>query len=407
MSEPRIVVDGLWKRFHRGERHNSLRDLVPALFRRLNPVRKEPELGANDFWAVRDVSFQVEEGKALGIIGPNGAGKSTMLKLLNRILRPTSGTIRLHGKVSALIEVAAGFHPDLTGRENIFLQGAIIGMRRAEIARKLDSIVDFAGVERFIDTPVKRYSSGMNARLGFAVAAHLDPDILLIDEVLSVGDMAFQEKCINRMKSFKASGVSIVFVSHNMQAVSDLCDHAISLRSSVQAFGSAQDVIQSYVTSLGSEAASLGNPDFHIGPVVLRDTAGHEISNTPSGQPLVLEVTYTPKRDMTGVHVGLLLHRTTDGLLVYDANFTDKELGIRWRAGEPVTVRFDLTATVTRGQYHFDTHVAETGTGVLLARRNPAIMLRVDELRTWAGVADLQVTASAVAADRVPAGARP
>jgi lipopolysaccharide transport system ATP-binding protein len=292
--------------------------------------------------------------------------------------------------------VAAGFHPDLTGRENIFLQGAIIGMRRAEIARKLDSIVDFAGVERFIDTPVKRYSSGMNARLGFAIAAHLDPDILLIDEVLSVGDMAFQEKCINRMKSFKASGVSIIFVSHNMQAVSDLCDHAISLRSSVQAFGAAQDVIQSYVTSMGSDAASLGDPHFHIGPVVLRDAAGNEISSSPSGQPLQLEVTYTPKRDWIGVHVGLLLHRTTDGLLVYDANFTDKELGIQWRAGEPVTVRFDLTATVTRGQYHFDTHVAETGTGVLLARRNPAIMLRVDELRTWAGVADLAVKATAI-----------
>jgi lipopolysaccharide transport system ATP-binding protein len=396
MSESRIVVDGLWKRFHRGERQDSLRDLIPALFRRLGSARKGPELGANDFWAVRDVSFEVREGEALGIIGPNGAGKSTMLKLLNRILKPTAGTIRLTGKVSALIEVAAGFHPDLTGRENIFLQGAIIGMRRVEIARKLDSIVDFAGVERFIDTPVKRYSSGMNARLGFAIAAHLDPDILLIDEVLSVGDMAFQEKCINRMKSFKASGVSIIFVSHNMQAVSDLCDNAISLRSSVQAYGPAQDVIQSYVTSMGSDAASLGDPHFHIGPVVLRDAAGNEVSSSPSGQPLQLEVTYTPKRDWIGVHVGLLLHRTTDGLLVYDANFTDKELGIQWRAGEPVTVRFDLTATVTRGQYHFDTHVAETGTGVLLARRNPAIMLRVDELRTWAGVADLAVKATAV-----------
>jgi lipopolysaccharide transport system ATP-binding protein len=406
MSEPRIVVDHLWKRFQRGERQDSLRDLVPALFRRLSTGRKEPELGADDFWAVRDVSFEVGEGEALGIIGPNGAGKSTMLKLLNRILRPTSGTIRLTGQVSALIEVAAGFHPDLTGRENIFLQGAIIGMGKAEIARKLDSIVDFAGVERFIDTPVKRYSSGMNARLGFAIAAHLDPDILLIDEVLSVGDMAFQEKCINRMKSFKANGVSIIFVSHNMQAVSALCDNALSLRSSVQAFGTAQDVIQSYVTSLGSETASLGNPEVNIGPVILRDAAGAEVSTATSGQALQLEVTYTPKRDMTGVHVGLLLHRTTDGLLVYDANFTDQELGIRWRAGEPVTVRFDLTATVTRGQYHFDTHVAETGTGVLLARRNPAILLRVDELRTWAGIANLAVNASVIQAERVAAEAR-
>ncbi|HTS87893.1 MAG TPA: ABC transporter ATP-binding protein [Gemmatimonadales bacterium] len=407
MSEPRIVVDHLWKRFRRGERQDSLRDLVPALFRRLTPGRKEPELGANDFWAIRDVGFEVQEGEALGIIGPNGAGKSTMLKLLNRILRPTSGTIRLHGKVSALIEVAAGFHPDLTGRENIFLQGAIIGMRRAEIARKLDSIIDFAGVERFIDTPVKRYSTGMSARLGFAVAAHLDPDILLIDEVLSVGDMAFQEKCIARMKQFKASGVSIIFVSHNMQAVSDLCDHALSLRSTVQHYGSAQDVIQSYVTAMGSEGGTLGHPDVNIGPVVLRNAEGRDVTTATSGERLQLEVTYTARRDLTGVHFGLLLHRTTDGLLVYDANFTDKELGIRqWRSGEPVTIRFDLTATVTRGQYHFDTHVAETGTGVLLARRNPAMLLRVDELRTWAGIANLAVTASARTTERVASAVR-
>jgi len=191
-----------------------------------------------------------------------------------------------------------------------------------------------------------------------------------------------------------------------MQAVSDLCDNALSLRSSVQAFGTAQDVIQSYVTSLGSEAASLGSPEVNIGPVILRDAAGAEVSTATSGQALQLEVTYTPRRDMTGVHVGLLLHRTTDGLLVYDANFTDQELGIRWRAGEPVTVRFDLTATVTRGQYHFDTHVAETGTGVLLARRNPAILLRVDELRTWAGIANLAVNASVIQTERVAAEAR-
>src|SRR5205807_9251258 len=163
----------------------------------------------------------VKPGEAFGIIGPNGAGKSTALKLLTRILKPTCGHCHVRGRVGALIEVAAGFHPDLTGRENIFLQGAIMGMKRAEIARKLDEIVEFAGINGFIDTPVKRYSSGMNARLGFSIAAHLNPDVLLIDEVLAVGDMVFQTKCQERMKRFRNEGVAIVFVSHHLSAVAN------------------------------------------------------------------------------------------------------------------------------------------------------------------------------------------
>src|SRR5207248_9465421 len=181
------------------------------------------DLVAEEFWAVRDISFAVNEGEALGIIGPNGAGKSTVLKLLTRILKPTRGRCEVRGRVGALIEVAAGFHPDLTGRENIYLQGAIMGMKRAEIAGRLEEIVEFAGVADFIDTPVKRYSSGMNARLGFSIAAHLNPDVLIIDEVLSVGDMSFQQRCVERMADFKRRGTVIVFVSHNLQAVADLC----------------------------------------------------------------------------------------------------------------------------------------------------------------------------------------
>ncbi len=172
------------------------------MFRQSTP----PDLEAEEFWALRDVSFEVRRGEAIGIIGPNGAGKSTTLKLLNRILRPTKGSCWLRGRVGALIEVAAGFHPDLTGRENVFLQGAIMGMRRAEIATKLDEIVEFAGVAEFVDTPVKRYSSGMNARLGFSIAAHLEPDVLIIDEVLSVGDAAFQRRCMERMENSDAQG---------------------------------------------------------------------------------------------------------------------------------------------------------------------------------------------------------
>ena len=228
MSKPVIRFDQVSKKFRRGERHDTLRDLVPATFRRLMGRTAAPEtLEGEEFWAVRDVSSALCPGEALGIIGPNGAGKSTILKLLSRILKPTRGSCQIDGRVGALIEVAAAFHPDLTGRENVFLQGAIMGMSRQEIARKFDDIVAFSGIGDFIETPVKRYSSGMNARLGFAVAAHLDPDVLLIDEVLSVGDAGFQAQCVARMRELLARGIPLVFVSHNLPAVLELCTRAI------------------------------------------------------------------------------------------------------------------------------------------------------------------------------------
>ena len=215
-----VVFDGVWKKFRQGERHDSLRDLIPAAINAMTGRRASSSaLGEAEFWAVQDVTFEVPRGEALGIIGPNGAGKSTTLKLLTKILRPNRGHCGVVGRIGALIEVAAGFHPDLTGRENTYLQGAIMGMRRAEVLQKFDEIVEFAGVGAFVDTPIKRYSSGMNARLGFSIAAHLNPDVLIIDEVLSVGDMAFQGKCLDRMRVFKREGVTIVFVSHNLQAV--------------------------------------------------------------------------------------------------------------------------------------------------------------------------------------------
>jgi ABC-type polysaccharide/polyol phosphate transport system ATPase subunit len=184
----------------------------------------------NDFWALTDVSFAVERGEALGIIGQNGAGKSTILKLLYNITTPTKGQISVNGRLAALIEVASGFHPELTGRENVYLNGSLLGMKRREISKKLDSIVDFAGVSAFIDTPVKRYSSGMYLRLGFSIAAHLDPDILLLDEVLAVGDAEFQSKCIERIDQLRKAGTTIVFVSHNLGAVEKLCNRVFLLR---------------------------------------------------------------------------------------------------------------------------------------------------------------------------------
>ena len=231
--------------------HDSLRDLIPALARRITG-RDEVASRRRDFWALKDVSFTVRPGEVLGIIGPNGAGKSTTLKILNRIMVPTNGTVEVSGKVGALIEVSAGFHQDLTGRQNVFLQGAIMGMRKAEVTRKFDEIVEFAGIGDFIDTPVKRYSSGMNARLGFSIAAHLEPDVLIIDEVLAVGDHAFQQKAFGRIREMADSGIPAILVSHQLDRISELCSKTILLQNgAVRASGTSMFCINEYLHGMG------------------------------------------------------------------------------------------------------------------------------------------------------------
>jgi len=270
MSDAPVLFDNVSKKFRRGELHDSLRDLVPAMSRRLfrRGGGSAEELEQGDFWAVRDVSFDVRPGEALGIIGPNGAGKSTILKLLTRILRPTRGMCRLEGRVGALIEIAAGFHQDLTGRENVFLQGAIMGMSRDQIRRRFDEIVHLAGIGEFIDTPVKRYSSGMNARLGFSIAAHLEPEVLIIDEVLSVGDWSFQARAYDRIHELVTnSGIPVVVVSHQLERIASLCTKAILLdRGRVMHEGPPAECIERYVTTNWS-----GDEDDHTdAPAVIR-----------------------------------------------------------------------------------------------------------------------------------------
>jgi lipopolysaccharide transport system ATP-binding protein len=243
MSQPIIAVRGLSKRYRLGRLGaSSLRQEAERLFGGGSGATVE------DFWALKDVSFDVGRGEVLGVIGANGAGKSTLLKLLSRVTAPTTGEIRLRGRVASLLEVGTGFHPELTGRENIFLNGAILGMTRAEIRGKFDQIVEFSGVAPFLDTPVKRYSSGMYVRLAFAVAAHLEPDILIVDEVLAVGDAAFQEKCIGRMQAdSRRGGRTVIFVTHNMAALQTLCPHSIVLESGQIAFrGETRQAIQFY-----------------------------------------------------------------------------------------------------------------------------------------------------------------
>lgn len=223
-----INFDNVWKKFRKGEKVNSLRETLPLLFRAMLKNNGK-DLRHNEFWALKNVGFEVKKGDILGIIGPNGAGKSTILKLLSRIMAPNKGNIQIKGRLSALIEITAGFHPDLTGRENLYLNGSILGMKKKEIDRKFEEIVEFSGLSDFIDTPIKRFSSGMTARLGFSVAAHMDPDILLVDEVLSVGDMDFQAKSAQKMRDLLKSGATIVFISHNLPLVQSLCKKVILL----------------------------------------------------------------------------------------------------------------------------------------------------------------------------------
>ena len=254
MSDLALECSNVSKKFKKGESFDSLRDFIPAIFGRSSQRATEDGLGQHEFWALKDLNFHVSRGEALGIIGHNGAGKSTLLKLLSGIMKPTSGSIAIRGKLSALIEVGAGFHDDLTGRENIFLNGVILGMSRAEITRKFDEIVHFSGIEEFIDTPVKRYSTGMYARLGFSVAVHVDPEILLVDEVLSVGDWAFQSKSSQKLEELIKGGATVIFVSHNLKAVGQLCTRCVLLEhgKAVKA-GLSEEVIKYYLESEAKE----------------------------------------------------------------------------------------------------------------------------------------------------------
>jgi lipopolysaccharide transport system ATP-binding protein len=269
MSETAISVSGLSKRYRLGgkqERHDTLTGALVDLARRplanLRSLKSLTTFSDDDteddtLWALRDVSFDIKSGETVGIIGSNGAGKSTLLKILSRITQPSHGSALVNGRVSSLLEVGTGFHPDLTGRENVFLNGAILGMSRKEIERKFDDIVEFSDVERFIDTPVKRYSSGMTLRLAFSVAAHLEPEILMVDEVLAVGDIRFQKKCLGKMSEVAKTGRTVLYVAHNMPAISRLCQRAILMgRGRVVQDGPVHDVISAYLNSgLGTSAS--------------------------------------------------------------------------------------------------------------------------------------------------------
>jgi lipopolysaccharide transport system ATP-binding protein len=323
-----IVVDGLSKQYMigSGPSETMLRERLAAVFR--NPFRPRPE--PRSIWALRDVSFKVGEGEVVGIIGRNGAGKSTLLKILSKITHPTRGRVRTRGHVASLLEVGTGFHEELTGRENIYLNGSILGMKKRDVDARLDEIIAFAGVDQFIDTPIKRYSSGMRLRLGFSVAAHLDPDILIIDEVLAVGDAGFQRKCLNRVGELRSGGRTVLFVSHNLAAVENLCTRGIWIdQGKLTMDAPAREVIHAYMATFveaeqgGTQLAQIEN---RLGTGEIRFT-GIEFLTADrqpqpvarGGEPLVMRFHYKARERVAYPSFGFRMY-TELGTLITESS---------------------------------------------------------------------------------------
>jgi lipopolysaccharide transport system ATP-binding protein len=339
---PIITVRDLSKRYRLGTREAGYRTLREAIVNaakgslgtfgsRLSGAGRKRKAGSkNDLWALRDVGFDVAPGEVLGVVGRNGAGKSTLLKILSRITDPTTGQVKLYGRVGSLLEVGTGFHPELTGRENIFLSGAILGMRRMEIARKLDEIVTFAEIEKFIDTPVKRYSSGMFVRLAFAVAAHLEPEILLVDEVLAVGDLAFQKRCLGKMGDVARDGRTVLFVSHNMASIEALCGTCLFMSNGrLIAKGATNQIISHYMTAELRPESAFSSLTGHPGrrrdsiqmmtSVTLRDGDGTPAAAIRMGSSLSVSVSFTCDSNPITPVIGLVV-KNAHGLAIFCAN---------------------------------------------------------------------------------------
>ena len=331
----RIVVDGVGKRFERrrADRPWTLQEVIQGGFRRMKPVES--------FWALRDVHLSIPAGRMVGIIGHNGSGKSTLLQLMGKVMHPDEGRVQTHGRIGALLSLSAGFHPDLTGRDNVYISGVINGLTRREVADRFDSIVAFAEIDQFIDMPLRTYSSGMQMRLGFAISTHVRPDILLIDEVLAVGDMAFQRKCLDRIKRFKAEGASIVLVSHSTDEIGELCDEALWLRRGrVMGHGKAGDVVNQYVrdteTRLRTPATHpvlhthtgvelrlhenrIGSLELEIVSVSITGMDGNPASEVEVGDPLRIDVSYQAKTALPAPILQVRIRRD-DGAICYEAN---------------------------------------------------------------------------------------
>jgi len=372
--KPIIEVEGIAKRYSLGTggaSYQTLRDALAGMAKApFGRGRARKGAGGETLWALKDVNFKVQPGEAIGVIGHNGAGKSTLLKVLSRITEPTAGSIKLYGRVVSLLEVGTGFHPELTGRENIYLNGAILGMRRSEINQKFDEIVAFSEIEKFLDTPVKHYSSGMYTRLAFAVAAHLEPEILVVDEVLAVGDAAFQRKCMNKMRDVGQQGRTVIFVSHNMPAIVRLCPRAIMLEGGrVIEDGPAHHVTGVYLGTTGKmfservweqQAAAPGDETVRLRAVRLKDAAGQPLGLVDIRQPLVVEIEYDVLRPGKRLSAGFICNND-EGVCAFssaeveaetiygqDINFTGRRVA---RCTIPGNLLAEGTFTVSAAVY--------------------------------------------------------
>ncbi len=315
MSDTIITVEKLSKRYiigHQRAAGDGLRHVAEQVlrspFKWLTQRWQQQKIEKEEFWALRDVSFDIKQGEVVGIIGRNGAGKSTLLKILSRITEPTTGRIHLRGRVASLLEVGTGFHPELTGRENIYLNGAILGMSKVEIKRKFDEIVAFSEIEKFLDTPVKRYSSGMYVRLAFAVAAHLEPEILIVDEVLAVGDSSFQKKCLGKMGQVAKGGRTVLFVSHNMPAVQALCNKAIYLKTgSVRAVGDVEPLLNQYLVENGGTQGRTFNEPVNFGESLKLITFDFTPNPVESGEDIRFNLTLRASKTVKLTDFSLLI----------------------------------------------------------------------------------------------------
>ena len=400
MAVGHIAFEGVWKKFQRGERHDSLRDLIPALGRALLRPRPTGDLGRQEFWAVQDVSFEVHPGEALGIIGPNGAGKSTILKILIGLLRPEHGRATVTGRIGSLIEIGGSLHPDLTGRENIFLQGSVMGMRRAEIARKFDEIVEFSELSDFIDTPVKRYSSGMNARLGFSVAAHLETDVLIIDEVLAVGDASFQRRAFERMKTMVGSGVPAVIVSHQLERIASMCSRAVLLtRGRITHQGPPVECIAVYARQQSGPPPTDDGAD----GVRLESIRIEGVQPVPSGERLrgVLTGEAPPRRDSARRIVGLRVRSLQSGETVFATGTLSHELELPLG---PFELAFDLQMNLPPGLYAIESSIGQWRRE-REGHNGPSTLVHVSGGRGFWGT--VQMNCVLTAAPRAPAGQGP
>jgi lipopolysaccharide transport system ATP-binding protein len=344
MSDIAIQVQNLSKRYRIGlkeEIHDSLvsaaLDFIIQPVRNFMRLRRLSHFGDNNqqsdtIWALKDVNFEFERGKVFGVIGSNGAGKSTLLKILARITEPTTGRVDIYGRISSLLEVGTGFHPELTGRENVYLNGTILGMNKAEVKRKFDQIVDFSGVEKFIDTPVKRYSSGMTVRLAFSVAAHLEPEILLVDEVLAVGDASFQKKCLGKMGDVVQEGRTVLFVSHNMAAVRQLCPTCLWIdNGTIKQFGASMEVVEAYLKDSNPADANRiqtffeddPNKDFQLASIRMIGHNGIPTNNFDCDKPIQFELTCRVRKKIPGLYAYMVFFKL-DGTSVLQADSADK-----------------------------------------------------------------------------------